>query len=100
MKNHSHSIVTRIGLGETGVAMLINGTTDSSFTLMRGVPSNQDKKLSEYLWAEVLEGGKPVTLSLSGDNPLVIKVPGTYRFLNNGTDDESAIIDMTVYSED
>ena len=91
------SAVSHLELGQKLVATMLRGTTDSSFTLMRGVPANCDKRMEDYLWTEVIKDGKPVQLSLNKDNPLEITLPGTYKFRNDGTDDEQALIDMTVY---
>lgn len=100
MNNNADSVVSHIKMGEVGVAMMINGTSDSSFTLLRGVPSNKDKRIDEYLWSVVRKDGHPVELSYNGDNPLLIEIPGAYKWQNNGTDDEQAIIDMTVYKKE
>lgn len=100
MNSNEDSVVTHIKSGEIGVAMMIHGTSDSNFTLLRGVPSNKDKRIDEYLWVEVLKGGHPVRLSLLDDNPIVISTPGAYKWQNNGTDDEQALIDMTVYKKE
>lgn len=100
MNSKEESVVTHINRGEIGVAMMIYGTSDSNFTLLRGVPSNNDKRIDEYLWVEVLKNGHPITLSLLGDNPVVIEIPGAYKWRNNGTDDEQAIIDVTVYKKE
>ncbi len=32
-----------------------DGTTDSTFTLMRGVPASSDKRMEDYLWTEVIK---------------------------------------------
>lgn len=97
MKNKESSNVFTVGLGETAVATMFRGTTDSEFSLIRGVPSNEMRKLDEYLWTPVFKNGHPVTLKMEVDNPIAITIPGTYKFVNNGTDDEEAIIDVTVY---
>lgn len=97
MKNKIESSVVVVENGQRLVAMMIRGTADSSFTLMRGVPSNSDGRMDEYLWADVYENGLPVELLQNHTNPIVVTTPGTYKFRNNGTDDEQALIDMTVY---
>lgn len=96
MDNNESSVVT-LDKGGILVATMLNGTTDSQFTLLRGVPSNDDKRIDEYLWTEVYLKGEPVLLRQRVQNPILIDVPGTYRFRNDGLDDEQAIIDMTVY---
>ena len=44
----------------------------------------------------VKQNGQPVVLSVE-QNPVVIDIPGTYRFRNEGFEDEQALIDLTVY---
>lgn len=97
MSNKSRSIIFKVEKGEKAVAMMIRGTTDSEFQLERGVPSNELQRIDEYLWSDVYEDGQPVLLKPYKKNPLVVDVPGTYSFRNEGTDDEQALIDVTVY---
>lgn len=97
MSKANYSSVVHLNFGDKAVATMLRGTSESTFTLLRGVPSNDDRRLDDYLWTEVLKDGKPVTLSLAGDNPIVIDVPGTYKFRNDGFEDEQAIIDITTY---
>jgi hypothetical protein len=97
MMSKKESAISYLELGQKLVATMLRGTTESSFTLMRGVPANDDKRIEEYLWTEVIKDGKPVQLTLAKDNPLEITLPGVYKFRNDGFDDEQALIDMTVY---
>lgn len=97
MSKKNESSIVHMEKGSSLVAMMINGTSDSMFTLMRGVPSNDDKLPDEYLWSEVYVNGSPLQLSQYKSNPIIIEIPGTYKFRNDGTDDEQALIDMTVY---
>lgn len=98
-KRKQESAIVHCEFGQVVLATMLNGTSDSEFTLVRGVPSNGDKRIEEYLWTDVIKDGKPVTLSLKGDNPLMIDLPGTYKFRNMGTDDEAALIDLTIYKK-
>ena len=91
------SSISHLALGNKLVVTMLRGTSDSSFTLMRGVPANCDNRVDEYLWTEVIKNGKPVQLRLDMDNPLEITLPGTYKLRNDGTDDEQALVDMTIY---
>lgn len=93
----SFSGVVHLERGDTAVAMIIRGTSDSRFVLMRGVPSNADSRVDEYLWADVVRDGKPVELTVQ-QNPVEIIVPGSYKFRNEGFDDEAALVDITVYN--
>lgn len=95
-KKEESSLVT-IDENQKFVATMLLGTTESSFTLMRGVPSNDGRRVSEYLWAEVIKDGKPVKLVLSESNPLVFDIPGTYKFRNDGMEDEAALIDVQTF---
>lgn len=96
MSKAKSSLVT-VEKGGVLVATMLNGTTDSQFTLLRGVPSNDDKRIDQYLWSEVYKDGYAVTLKKNHNNPIVIDIPGEYMFRNDGLDDEQAIIDATVY---
>lgn len=93
------SNVFKIGVGEIGVAQMVRGTTDSRFVLVRGVASNSDRRIDEFLWEDVSIGGEVVALTKDGNNPTTIAIPGTYKFRNDGTDDEQALIDVEVYKE-
>ena len=97
MTKCNKSVVFQVSKGEKAIAMMIRGTSDSLFQLERGVPSNELQRLDEFLWADVFVDGFPVQLTAQKTNPLVIEIPGTYSFRNEGTDDEQAIVDVTVY---
>lgn len=97
MAKRDYSGLTRLGYGDKAVAMMIRGTSESRFVLMRGVPSNSDSRIDEYLWADVKNNGQPVVLSVE-QNPVVIDIPGTYKFRNEGFEDEQALIDVTTYT--
>lgn len=96
MAKRDFSSIFHVEVGAKAVATMLRGTVDSSFVLMRGVPSNEDRRVDEYLWAEVKQDGKQ-TLLTTDNNPVVIDLPGTYKFRNNGFDDEQALIDITTY---
>lgn len=99
-KRCRESVVVEVMLGQVAVATMFRGTDDSSFVLQRGVPGNGNGRIEDYFWTDVYKNGEPVTLKAKMDNPLVIDgnvTPGSYRFRNEGTDDEDAIIDLTVY---
>lgn len=99
MRLDDKSVIFKVEEGETAVAMMLNGTSDSLFVLERGVPSNSLRRTDEYLWAPVFVDGKSIQLTEAGDNPLQIAVPGSYRFSNMGSDDEEALIDVAVYKK-
>lgn len=96
MAKRDFSGVVHLEHGHKAVAMMLRGTADSRFVLVRGVPSNDESRIDEYLWADVRKDGKPVELTIE-DNPIVIDVPGTYKFRNEGFADEQALIDITTY---
>ena len=100
MNKRNDSSIVHIAPSQIAVATLLYGTSDSQFVLMRGVPSNSEQRIDEYIWTEVLVKGQPVYLTLTGDNPLTITTPGTYRFRNMGTEDEEALIDITLYNKE
>lgn len=93
----SFSGVVHLERGDVAVAMIIRGTSDSRFVLVRGVPSTAESRIDEYLWADVVKDGRPVELTVK-QNPVEITVPGTYKFRNEGFDDEQALVDITVFS--
>lgn len=95
----AESSISHLDLGNKLVITMLRGTTDSSFTLMRGIPANTDNRVDEFIWTEVIKNGKPVQLRLDQDNPLEVTLPGTYKLRNDGTDDEQALVDMTVYKK-
>lgn len=99
MRLDDKSVVFKVEEGDTAVAMMLNGTSDSLFILERGVPSNSQRRIEEYLWASVFISGTAVQLTETGTNPLSITTPGSYRFSNMGSDDEEALIDVTVYKK-
>lgn len=90
------SSVVRLEYGDKAVAMMVRGTSESKFVLVRGVPGNKESTIDEYLWADVVIDGQPVVLSAE-QNPVVIDIPGTYKFRNEGFEDEQALIDITTY---
>ena len=96
MAKRDYSGIVHLESGDKALAMMIHGTSDSRFILVRGVPSNKESRIDEYLWADVKQNGQPVVLSVE-QNPVVIDIPGTYRFRNEGFEDEQALIDLTVY---
>lgn len=96
MTKRDFSGVVHLGYGDKAVAMMIRGTSESRFVLVRGVPSNSESRIDEYLWADVKKDGQPVVLSAE-QNPVVIDIPGTYKFRNEGFEDEQALIDITTY---
>lgn len=96
-KKSIFSGVVHVECGDKAVAMMIRGTTDSKFVLVRGIPGTTESRLDDYLWADVMQDGKSVELTAS-QNPVVIDIPGTYRFRNEGLDDEQALVDITVYA--
>lgn len=92
------STITKLERGQVMQVTMFKGTTDSQFTLMHGVPSNSLGRIEDYFWTEVIRDGKPVILSLTKDNPLVIdNMFGTFKLRNDGLEDEQAVIDVTVY---
>ena len=97
MTNKDTSTVFTVELGERAVAMMINGTADSLFQLERGIPDTKGARIEDYLWSDVYTDGFPVQMQFRKTNPLVIEIPGTYRFRNEGTDDEQALVDVTVF---
>lgn len=96
MDKRNFSSVFHIKEGDKAVAMMLRGTADSQFVLMRGVPSNDDRRIEEYLWADVKKPGHSFELTVE-NNPMVLDTPGTYKFRNQGFDDEQALIDVTIY---
>lgn len=88
--------IVHLDRGDIAVAMIIRATTESRFVLVRGVPSSNESRVDEYLWADVMKDGKPVELT-ADQNPVEITTPGTYKFRNEGFEDETALVDITVY---
>lgn len=100
MSQKEESLVVSVGMGEVAVITMVNGTTDSNFVLMYGVPLTDRALVDEYAWADVHRNGKVVELRAELDNPMVIdgnKYPGTYKLRNNGTDDEQALIHVNTF---
>lgn len=96
MAKREFSSIFHVEVGAKAVATMLRGTSDSNFVLMRGVPSNEDRRVDEYLWADVTQYGRQILLT-TANNPVVIDIPGTYKFRNEGFDDEQALIDITTY---
>lgn len=96
MAKREFSGVVHLENGHKAVATMLRGTTESRFVLVRGVPGNDESRIDEYLWADVFVKGEPVVLSVR-ENPVVIDIPGTYKFRNEGYEDEQALIDITTY---
>jgi len=94
------SAIGYLNTGELMVISMFRATTESSFTLLRGVPGNELGRIDDYFWTEVIRDGAPVKLSLATNNPLVIngnEMPGVYKLRNDGFEDEQAVVDMTVF---
>lgn len=86
--------------GEFGVAVMVDGTVDSSFSLQYGIPLNEGDNVAQYYWTTIKTGGKTIDLNLN-NNPVAFGsgMPGVYRFVNNGTDDEQALVYIEKHRE-
>ena len=98
MKSYTSHIM--IQPGQYARAVILDCTSESSFSLQYGVPLNLGDHIDQYQWITLKREGK--TMDLNENNNVMVfgmDLPGAYRFINNGTDDEQAVVVCDVFKD-